>query len=79
MDMKRVYSLKIDDELWREMKRHSYINWSEFIREAIRRKLSEEERRRVGYAVKLHMEILSKLNESDSDITEIIRRFREMR
>jgi len=77
--MKKVYSFKIDDDLVKRMKKFSYINWSEYIREAIKKKLLEEDRRRVGYAVKLHMEILNKVSESDSDITEIIRRFREMR
>ncbi len=77
--MKRVYSFKIDEELWREMKRHPYINWSEVIREAIMKRLSKEKESRVGYAVKLHMEILSRIQPSDTDITEIIRKYRDLR
>jgi len=77
--MKRVYSFKIDEELWREMKRHPYINWSEVIREAIVKKLSQERENRVGYAVKLHMEVLSRVQPSDTDITEIIRKYRDQR
>ncbi len=77
--MKRVFSFKIDEELWREMKRHPYINWSEVIREAIAKRLSQEKGSRVGYAVKLHMEALSKIQPSDTDITEIIRKYRDRR
>ena len=77
--MKRVYSFKIDEELWREMKRYPYINWSEVIREAIMKRLSQEKESRVGYAVKLHMEVLSRIQPSDTDITEIIRKYRGLR
>ena len=77
--MKKVYTFKIDESLWLEMKRYPYINWSEVLRDAIKRKISEEERRRIGYAVKLHMEVLSKVAETDVDVTKIIRRFRDMK
>lgn len=77
--MKRVYSFRIDEDLWRKMKRHPYINWSEVIREAIVKRLAQEKENRVGYAVKLHMEILSRIKPSNTDITEIIRKYRDQR
>ena len=78
-EMKRVYSFKLDEELYEGMKKYPHINWSEVIREAIRKRLLEEDRRRIGYAVKLHMEILNRVQPSDTDVTEIIRRFRDER
>ena len=39
-----IISVRIDEELRRKMKKLGYINWSEFIRNAIREKIKEEER-----------------------------------
>ncbi|OYT31479.1 MAG: hypothetical protein B6U94_03000 [Thermofilum sp. ex4484_79] len=39
-----VISVRVDEELRRKMKKLGYINWSEFIRRAIREKIEEEER-----------------------------------
>ena len=38
-----VVSVKVDRELKDKMKRYSNVNWSETIREAIRRAVAEEE------------------------------------
>ena len=35
-------------------------------------------RDKIGYAIKLHMEVLERVHPSNSDITRIIRRFREI-
>ena len=43
--MVEVVSAKIDDETRRRMKRLQDVNWSEVMREAIIKKIEEEERR----------------------------------
>lgn len=74
-----VISLRVDDRIKREMERVRWINWSEMLREALMKKIEEEKKKKVGYAVKLHMEILSRTKKSRVDSTRIIRRFREIK
>jgi len=78
-----VVSARVDDETRRRMKRCSYINWSEVIREAIIGKLREEERRR-DIDIKKLLEaarITDSIREPSPgwDSTEEIRRWRERR
>ena len=75
----RVISLRVEDKLKKEMERMKWVNWSEVLRESLRRKIEEEKRKRIGYAVKMHMEILSKVRKSKIDSVSIIRKFREGR
>ena len=44
--MVAVVSAKVDEETMRRMKEHPQVNWSAVMREAIDRKLAEEEARR---------------------------------
>lgn len=37
--MTKAINVKIDDELWQQMKRHDEINWSGVIRNSIQKKL----------------------------------------
>lgn len=79
-----VVSVKVDKELKEKMKRFSNVNWSETIREAIRRAVAEEELkgRRVDPG-----EILEACRLTDSvrktahgwSSTEEIRKWREAR
>ncbi|MEM2110383.1 MAG: hypothetical protein QXX08_00695 [Candidatus Bathyarchaeia archaeon] len=39
-----VITLRIPEELKHKMKKRSQVNWSEFVREAIRKKIEVEER-----------------------------------
>ncbi|RLI92679.1 MAG: hypothetical protein DRO95_01570 [Candidatus Altiarchaeales archaeon] len=75
----KVISLKVDDALKKEMEKLRWINWSEVLRESLRKRIDEEKRKKVGYAVKMHMEILSKIEQSRIDSAKIIRRFRDER
>jgi hypothetical protein len=75
----KTISLRIEDELKKEMEKLKWINWSEIIRGIIKKKIEEEEKKKVGYAVKVHMDILSKVKRSEIDSSEIIRKFREIR
>jgi hypothetical protein len=74
--MKRVFSFKLDEDLWRKMKENPMINWSEVIRNAIAERLEATRNRRIGYAVKQHMKVLAALYESSADSTDLVRRFR---
>ena len=70
-------SVRIDDDLKKEMSSLD-INWSEYIREAIKAKVSEEKRRRAGE------ELLASLEKREHTvpegfINETIRRAREAR
>jgi len=51
----------------------------EVLRESLRKRIDEEKRKKVGYAVKMHMEILSEIEQSRIDSAKIIRRFRDER
>ncbi|RLI95026.1 MAG: hypothetical protein DRO94_01465 [Candidatus Altiarchaeales archaeon] len=75
----KVISLKVDDALKKEMEKLRWINWSEVLRESLRKRIDEEKRKKVGYAVKMHMEILSEIEQSRIDSAKIIRRFRDER
>jgi len=70
-------SVRVDDDLKKEMSSLD-INWSEYIREAIKAKVSEEKRRKAGE------ELLASLEKEEHTvpegfINETIRRTREAR
>jgi len=54
------------------------INWSEFIRRAIREKISEERRKNLAKAVLIN-ERVGKKSRGEERAEEIIRRFRDER
>jgi len=83
--MVEVVSAKIDDETRRRMKRLQEVNWSEVMREAIIKKVEEEERRQ---ALVDRERLRRAAAETDSlrtpatpgwDSTEEIRKWREAR
>jgi Arc/MetJ-type ribon-helix-helix transcriptional regulator len=71
-------SVRVDDELKKEMEQHKEVNWSEIIREAIRSHLKQEKQRNLAKAVLINEKIRKKASE-DYDSTEIIREWREKR
>lgn len=81
-----VVSLKVDSETKRRMARFRDINWSEVLRDAIRRRLELEEtmrtpidRRRALDAVRRIDEFRARVGRSDFDSTREIRRWRDTR
>ncbi len=38
-----MMSVRVDDDLKERMRRHPHVNWSEYIRESLERKIREEE------------------------------------
>jgi len=72
-----VFSVRIDEETRRLMKKVK-INWSEFIRNAIRNRVMEEERKNLVKAV-LITERIRKKSAGEAKAEEIVRRFRDER
>jgi len=72
-----VFSVRIDEET-RKLMEKVKINWSEFIRNAIRNRVMEEERRNLAKAV-LITERIRKRSVGEAKAEEIIRRFRDER
>ena len=72
-----VFSVRIDEETKKLMERVK-INWSEFIRNAIKNRVMEEERRNLAKAV-LITERIRKKSVGEAKAEEIIRRFRNER
>ncbi|KYH36578.1 MAG: hypothetical protein AYL29_012520 [Candidatus Bathyarchaeota archaeon B24] len=72
-----VITVRIDEETKRMMKEIK-INWSEFIRNAIRSKVMEERRRNLAKAVLINERIRRK-SVGEARAEEIIRRFRDER
>jgi Arc/MetJ-type ribon-helix-helix transcriptional regulator len=50
----KTLTVKVDEELRERMKRLKHVNWSEVIRESIRRKIEEENGRNIAEAVLLN-------------------------
>ena len=72
-----VFSVRIDEETKKLMERVK-INWSEFVRNAIKNRVMEEERRNLAKAV-LITERSRKRSAGEAKAEEIIRRFRDER
>lgn len=70
-----VITVRIDDETKKKMK-EIRINWSEFIRKALREKIEEEKRKNLAKAVLLN-ERLKKMSKGELKSEDIIRLFRE--
>lgn len=70
-----MISVRVEEELKRKMKALPSVNWSEYIREAVERRIREEEMRKA-------CETMDRLAEKTSGKwsgTEEIRKWREMR
>jgi len=72
-----VITVRIDEETKRLMKQIK-INWSEFIRNAIKDKIEEERRRNLAKAILIN-ERLRRKSRGEPRAEEIIRMFREER
>jgi len=70
-------TVRVDEET-KKLMRQIRINWSEFIRNAIRTKIEEERRRNLAKAVLLN-EKLRKKSGGEPKAEEIIRMFRDKR
>ena len=71
-------TVRVDPEVKRRMRRLSYVNWSEVVREAILRRLEEEERRRMAEALLINERLRRRAPEGWSSV-EVIRRWRRQR
>jgi Arc/MetJ-type ribon-helix-helix transcriptional regulator len=70
-----IITVRVDEETKRLM-REIRINWSDFIRNAIRDKIEEERGRNLAKAVLIN-EKLKRKSRGEAKAEEIIRRFRE--
>jgi Arc/MetJ-type ribon-helix-helix transcriptional regulator len=74
VDMKTL-TIKVDDELKERMKRLRHVNWSEVIRESIRRKIEEENGRNIAEAVLINERLRREAPEG-WDSAKVIREWR---
>jgi hypothetical protein len=83
--MVEVVSAKIDEETRRRMRRLTDVNWSEVMREAIHRKIEEEEKRRTPVDRERRLRAAARTDAIRTpatpgwDSTEEIRKWREAR
>jgi len=68
-------TVKIDQDLKEAMRKLRYVNWSEVVMEAIRRKVKEEGSRNLAEAVLLNERLRRKAPEG-SDSAKVIREWR---
>jgi len=73
-----TFTIRIDPEIKRLMKKYSYINWSEVARKAIIEKLREEEEKNIAEALLINEELRRKAPK-DWDSTEAIKKWRRQR
>ncbi|MBN1802547.1 MAG: hypothetical protein JW891_13630 [Candidatus Lokiarchaeota archaeon] len=72
------FSIRIDPDLKKEMDKRKDLNWSEILRDAIKKKIQGEMERNMAKAVLLNEKIRKKAPEGFNSV-EIIRHFREER
>ena len=82
--MGEMISVRVPRELREKMRKFSHVNWSEVVREAIRRRVEVEERRlRMLEAARdmdrIRSRILQLYGATEYDSSEVIRRWRELR
>lgn len=68
-------TVRIDEELREAMKKLSYVNWSEVVREAIRRRVEEEGDRNLAEAILANERLRRKAPEG-WDSAKVIREWR---
>jgi Arc/MetJ-type ribon-helix-helix transcriptional regulator len=71
----KTLTVKVDEELRERMKKLKHVNWSEVIRESIRKKIEEENGRNIAEAVLLN-EKLRKPAPKAWDSAKVIRGWR---
>ena len=71
-----IITVKISEELQRKMREMRHINWSEVVRDAIRKRIELEGGRNIAKALLLNERNLIKPDKGFSS-TEFIRRWRE--
>jgi len=71
----KTLTVKVDEELRERMKKLKHVNWSEVIRESIRKKIEEENGRNIAEAVLLN-EKLRKPAPKGWDSVKVIRGWR---
>ncbi|MCD6368728.1 MAG: hypothetical protein J7L38_02910 [Thermoproteales archaeon] len=71
--MSTVITVRIPEEMKKEMKRFKNVNWSQVVREAIARKIREE---KIKYALKV-MENISSKAKLEKPAWKIIRESRD--
>jgi len=72
-----IITIRIDERT-KKMMEEIKINWSEFIRNAIKNKIEEEERKNLARAVLINEKIRKK-SKGEAKAEEIIRKFRDER
>ena len=72
-----VITIRVGRELKERMRRLSHINWSEVVREAIKRRIEEEEERNLAEAVLINERLRRKAPEGWNSV-EVIRRWRSL-
>lgn len=72
-----VITVRVDEETKKKM-RELNVNWSEFIRKAIEKKIDEERRKNLAKAL-LISERVKKKSIGEEKAEEIVRRFRDER
>ncbi len=80
MKVKKVATLtvRVDEELRERMKRLKHVNWSEVIRDSIRKKIEEDVGRNLAEAILLN-EKLRKIAPEGWDSARVIREWRSKR
>jgi len=71
----KTLSVKVDEELRERMKKLKHVNWSEVIRESIRKKIEEENGHNIAEAVLLS-ERLRRAAPEGWDSAKVIREWR---
>lgn len=71
----KTLTVKVDEELREQMKKLRHVNWSEVIREAIRKKIEEENGRNIAEAVLIN-ERLRRAAPDGWDSAKVIREWR---
>ena len=82
--MSDIISVRVPKELREGMRRFSYVNWSEVIREAIRARIEVEERRQRKMRAaedmdRIRNKVLQLHGATDYDSSEVIRLWRRLR
>jgi len=82
--MSEIISVRIPKELRKKMKKFSYVNWSEIVREAIKRRVKIEEKRQRKIEATRDMDktrnrMLQTYGAIDYDSVEVIRYWRRIK
>ena len=82
--MSDIISVRVPKELREKMRKFSYVNWSEVVREAIKMRIEVEERRQRKVRAARDMDrirdkILRLYGATNYDSSEVIRYWRELR